>query len=146
MSNKNMHKGPWQFLQFSSIGMMNAIVDIVFLNALLWLFPTEEKTLLVFFNTLSYTLTVINSYYWNSRITFKYGPRSLRVKVHFAIQALISLMISNLVFLVSIDLLTHFSLPILAVNNIAKGLAMALSSTSSFFFLKHLVFYQNGKS
>ncbi|MGD7022987.1 GtrA family protein [Rossellomorea vietnamensis] len=136
----NKSRGFFQLIQFSIIGIMNAFIDIFSLNLFLFLYPSEQGAVLVLFNTAAYTLAVSNSYFWNSRLTFKEGSREGRVKLIFVIQALISLLISNAVFLGSVQLLGITSLQLFLVHNLSKALAMLLSSGASFLFMKNLVF------
>lgn len=134
----------WQVLQFSAIGGSNAFVDIVSLNVLLGIWPTNDPTLLILFNTISYTLTIINSYIWNTKYTFRHRAYFNRKEIMLFIgQAIIALGISNLVFLgifSALDVQTFISFPQFIYQNIAKGSAMFLSSTASFFLMKFMVF------
>ncbi|WP_113927279.1 GtrA family protein [Bacillus sp. P14.5] len=136
----NQPRGFFQLIQFSIIGIMNAFIDILSLNLFLFLYPAEQGTVLVLFNTAAYTLAVSNSYYWNSRLTFKGRKGSKRVKVTFMIQAIVSLLISNIVFIGSVHLLGYTAMQPFLVHNLSKGLAMILSSGASFFFMKYAVF------
>ncbi|WLR52794.1 GtrA family protein [Bacillus tianshenii] len=144
---KRQTHGAVQFAQFGFIGILNALVDIGSLNLLLWLFPTDERALLVTYNTISYTLAILNSYFWNSKLTFKHhAAYTKREKVAFVIQALVALLISNIVFISVVQLLELTSLRPFVARNISKGLAMFLSSTASFFFMKFFVFKKKGVS
>lgn len=60
-----------QILQFTSIGVLNAAVDLAVLNILLLIWPTKDNLLLLLFNTISYLVCIWNSYYWNTRYTFR---------------------------------------------------------------------------
>lgn len=139
-------KGPLELLQFSVIGISNALIDIGALNLLLLLFYTDEKGMLILYNTLAYILAVVNSYFWNASITFKRSAKgSNRQRLYFIIQAIISLGINNLVFILSNGLLENFGVPNWLRYNIAKGLAMFLSFVASFFMIKYFVFRKSKK-
>ncbi|RPF53300.1 GtrA family protein [Aquisalibacillus elongatus] len=134
-------KGPLQFLQFSAIGAANAGIDIGTLNLLLILFPTDEKWLLVLFNTIAYSLAIINSYFWNARFTFQRSAEgSKKQRSLFIVQGIISLGVSNVVFIASHSLISFTEIPNWLRYNISKGLAMFLSFLSSFFMIKYIVF------
>lgn len=134
-------KGPFQFLQFSMIGGLNALVDIGTLNVFLILYPTTDRLLLALYNTLAYTLAIINSYLWNSKLTFRQGSKdNLSQKTLFFLQALVSLGINTSAFLLGLYLLDWLPIKQFMVQNAAKGIAMVLSSTASFFFMKYFVF------
>lgn len=130
-----------QYLQFNIVAVTNALIDIGTLNVLLLLWPTDESGWLVLFNSISYTLAILNSYIWNSRITFRgRGRRRTRQKVLFAGQALFSFGVSNAVFYALLIFLGWTYLPVWVQANIAKGVAMFSSSTTSFFLIRHFVF------
>lgn len=135
-------KGILQYAQYSVIGISCGIIDIGSLNLFLILWPTHNSSLLATFNSIAYGLAVLNSYIWNSRFTFrKQARKSYRQMGLFIAQALVSLAISDLVLVFAVDGFNHFFiLPNWFVYNASKGLSMFLSSTSSFFFMKFLVF------
>ncbi|SDI68839.1 GtrA family protein [Alteribacillus bidgolensis] len=130
--------------QFSSIGILNAAIDIVILNLFLWIWPTSNNTLLFIFNSLAYFCAITNSYFWNSRFTFyHFSDFGWKEKAFFLLQALIAWMINNLFFIGILNLFYTqdlLSLPSFVFQNISKGLAMFLSFTGSFFMMKHGVF------
>lgn len=136
-----------QLVQFGFIGISNAAVDIITLNILLFIWPTEKSSLLLLFNTLAYILTIINSYFWNSKYTFSHHANTdSKEMMLFIIQATIALIISNVVFLGTLKLLSlQTLLPTFLNQNIAKGIAMFLSSSASFILMKYFVFKQRGK-
>lgn len=144
MKQIKIGKGSKQVMSFSAIGIMNALVDIGALNLLMLLFPTDDRIQLILYNTIAYTLAITNSYFWNAKLTFP--SKSIHDKkqiIWFLVQAVIALGVSNLVFygaLFLFDLEWMSFIPKYIERNIAKGLAMLLSSASSFFMMKHLVF------
>lgn len=133
-----------QILQFSAVGGLNAVVDIVTLNVLLALWPTKHSLLLAIYNTIAYTLAVTNSYIWNARFTFKANASfRVREKFIFGFQAVTALLISNAVFLLALNglgLITESPAPKWWEYNLSKLLSMFLSSVYSYFFMKHLIF------
>jgi putative flippase GtrA len=131
-----------QFTQFSLIGILNGVIDLGALNLMLWIWSTTTTIGLFIINSVAYILAVLNSYFWNSRLTFRANAYlTSREKIKFVIQAAVSLVISNGVFLLFIYLFSRFSLPLWIDQNAAKGLSMAFSSTASFFFMKYYVFF-----
>ncbi len=146
MTQEKRKKGPLQFLQFSAIGVANAGIDIGTLNLLLLLFHSDERGLLLLYNTIAYTLAVANSYFWNASFTFQHSAKgSNRQRILFIVQGIVSLGINNLVFIVSNILLESFGVPNWLRYNIAKGLAMFLSFLASFFMIKYFVFKKTKK-
>ena len=141
MAAINRWRGPFQFAQFSLIGGLNALVDLGTLNLLLFLWPTKDVFVLFLYNSIAYTMAILNSYLLNSRLTFRHCAMfSAREKISFGLQATCSLLISNGIFLFATFLLEFFPIPLWLVYNISKTLSMALSSTASFFFMKYFVF------
>lgn len=130
--------------QFSSIGVLNAIIDIGVLNLLLWIWPTTDNTSLFFFNSIAYFLAIANSYYWNARFTFyRFSDFGWKEKSLFLLQAIIAWLVNNFVFIAILHLFSeqaYLPIPAFLSQNIAKGLAMFLSFTSSFFMMKYGVF------
>jgi putative flippase GtrA len=130
-----------QYARFSLIGAMTGAHDIIVLNLLLQLWRHANAWDLILINSLAYSVAVLNSYVWNARLTFgRESSFNAREKAYFAAQALVSLLISNGVFLLFLYLLGLSPLPLWLVQNGAKGISMALSSLCSFFFMKIYVF------
>ncbi|MDP4549311.1 GtrA family protein [Guptibacillus hwajinpoensis] len=141
MKQSGIGKGSKQVMSFSAIGVMNALVDIGALNLLMLFFPTDDRIQLIVYNTIAYTLAITNSYFWNAKLTFPSKAIHDRKQVLlFLAQAIIALGISNLVFYGALLIFEWITFPRYIERNISKGLAMLLSSASSFFMMKHLVF------
>lgn len=144
-----MGKVKKQVLQFSSIGALNAAVDIGMLNIFLWIWPTSDNMMLLLFNSLAYFLAIANSYYWNSKFTFhRFSDLGAKELSLFLTQAILAWLVNNLVFIGMLNLLEaqeFLSLPVLVERNISKGLAMFLSFTASFFMMKFVVFNKKEK-
>lgn len=137
--------GSFQFMQFSVIGIANAAIDIGVLNLLLLLFHTDDRMLLLLYNTIAYTLAVANSYFWNASITFKGSAKSSnRQRIMFVVQGLVSLGINNLIFIGANTFMDVIGIPNWLRYNVAKGLAMFLSFVASFFMVKYFVFKSRG--
>ncbi len=146
MKNFKFKKSWVQFTQFSMIGSMNGALDLVALNLLLQLWQDRSLFALFMINTAAYSLAVLNSYLWNSRLTFRWEALANgKEKMLFALQALISLLISNGIFLLFNYGLAFLPIPLWIVHNAAKLISMALSSISSFFFMKYFVFRNSGE-
>ncbi|RYG72022.1 GtrA family protein [Lentibacillus lipolyticus] len=146
MAQNNQKRGPKQFLQFGVIGFANAAIDIGTLNLLLLFFHTDDRWLLLLYNTIAYILAVVNSYYWNASITFERSAQgSNRQRILFIIQGLVSLGVNNLVFIGINELMQLLGVNNWLRYNVAKGLAMFLSFLASFFMVKYFVFRDYGK-
>ncbi|MDB4867144.1 MAG: hypothetical protein JWR03_1477 [Cohnella sp.] len=141
MSLGRFKTGILQFAHFSLIGAVNAVLDLTVLNVLLLLWRHANTWELILINSLAYAVAVLNSYIWNTRLTFRReSVFSRREKTLFTVQAVVSLFISNGVFVLFTYWLGFSSFPMWLVHNGAKGISMALSSICSFFLMKAFVF------
>lgn len=129
-----------QYVKYCIVGISCAAIDLVVLNGLMYLFPAQQTVRLLLYNSIAYTLAVLNSYIWNSKFTFK-AKKNTRQFIAFIIQALFSLFIANVVFAFGLWLFGQvLVLPKWIRENAAKLISMFLSSTASFFFNKFIVF------
>ncbi|PSR28493.1 MAG: GtrA family protein [Sulfobacillus thermosulfidooxidans] len=136
----------WQFIQFVSVGLGNAVIDLLVFNGLYWLIPTRNVDQLVVYNTLAVMAAILNSYIWNSRWTFrknvkKHGKEALRQRILFIVQSLINIVVNDLIlWLIAPLVLQIHAIPHVMANNIAKLAAMFLASLTSFIMMKLIVF------
>lgn len=137
-----LRRGSKRFSQFTLVGILNASVDFGVLNLFLWLAPTRNPWELALFNGVALVLANINSYWWNTRWTFRSrAERDLRQAVLFAMQVLVNIGVSSALFWVLIHpLLTNTDIPTYLVGNVAKLISVLVASTISFFIMRYLVF------
>lgn len=60
-----------QFGKFFIVGILNTGIDFLVLNLLMWLTQTYEGGSVIIFNTISFSVAVINSYLLNKYWTFQ---------------------------------------------------------------------------
>ncbi len=70
-----------QMLRFALAGGLNTLVDLLILNGLLWLFPTNSSSTLLAFNSLAYSIGAINSFLLNKYWTFGQKQRTTRAEL-----------------------------------------------------------------
>jgi putative flippase GtrA len=131
-----------QYVRFLVVGASNAIVDLGLLNVLTALRPPHDALIFAGENSIAVACALINSYVWNARWTFRgQGTRTLRERALFFAQALLNLLLNNVVLLTVMGLLPGGQgvWPALATN-IAKVCAMLAASTTSFILLHAVVF------
>ena len=130
------------YAKFSVVGLTNGIVDYGTLNLLLLLFPTREPNHLAAYNLVALVLANTNSYFWNTRWTFRNRARhDYRQKAMFAAQALLNVGVSSAVLWLAARLLfTYAALPSIVVGNLAKVLSSVVATSLSFLILRCLVF------
>jgi len=59
-----------QLLRFGLVGGLNTALDLLILNGLLWLFPTQDSLLLLVYNSFAYAIGGLNSFFLNKYWTF----------------------------------------------------------------------------
>lgn len=131
-----------RYTKFLVVGTVNAVVDLLVLNGLIALSSMQTERALVVFNTIAVTVAIANSYVWNRWWTFSdVSDGSRREKWLFILQALVNIALSDVIFVLLSSYLTFSrSVPLFVSSNAAKGLAMLLSSSASYLFMRLLVF------
>jgi len=138
-----LKKGGVRFSKFTLVGFSNAVVDIGTLNLFLWFASTRDPSVLALYNGLALVLANINSYFWNTRWTFRHRAkrRDARQRLLFTLQALFNICVSNGLFYALVHpVLVYTDVPAYLAGNVAKLISVAVASTLSFFVLRYLVF------
>jgi putative flippase GtrA len=138
-----LKKGGVRFSKFTVVGLSNAVVDLGILNLFLWLASTRDPSVLALYNGVALVLANVNSYFWNTRWTFRGRAkrRDRRQRVLFTLQALFNICVSNgLFFLLVRPVLVYTEVPAYLAGNVAKLISIAVASTLSFFLMRYLVF------
>jgi putative flippase GtrA len=145
MSTKGakLKRGGVRFSKFTVVGLSNAAVDIGTLNLFLWFASTRDPAVLALYNGVALVLANANSYFWNTRWTFRHRAkrRDARQRILFTVQALFNICVSNGLFYVLVQpVLVYTDVPAYLVGNVAKLISVAVASTLSFIVLRYLVF------
>ena len=138
-----LKKGGVRFSKLTVVGLSNAVVDLGILNLFLWLASTRDPSVLALYNGVALVLANVNSYFWNTRWTFRGRAkrRDRRQRVLFTLQALFNICVSNgLFFLLVRPVLVYTEVPAYLAGNVAKLVSIAVASTLSFFLMRYLVF------
>ncbi len=138
-----LKKGSVRFSKFTVVGLSNAVVDLGILNLFLWLASTRDPSVLALYNGVALVLANVNSYFWNTRWTFRGRAKrhDRRQRVLFTLQALFNIFVSNgLFFLLVRPVLVYTEVPAYLAGNVAKLVSIAVASTLSFFLMRYLVF------
>lgn len=150
MIGKSFIHRVWQYriVRFGCVGAVNTLTDVALLNILVFGFNLK----LLAGNTLSTSITIVLSYFWNNIVVFQnQHRRSLRLFVKFAVVTGLSiLLVQNLIIygvvhavsLHMIERLTDVSesaAQLLQVNG-AKAIAVVGSMTWNFVLYQTLVF------
>ena len=145
MSTKGakLKRGGVRFSKFTIVGLSNAVVDIGTLNLFLWFASTRDPSVLALYNGVALVLANVNSYFWNTRWTFRARAkrRDARQRILFTVQALFNICVSNGLFYMLVHpVLLYTDVPAYLAGNVAKLISVAVASTLSFFVLRYLVF------
>jgi len=133
-------------MKFVSVGLGNAFIDLGVFNGLYLIWPTKDVGQLVVYNTLAVGSAILNSYFWNTRWTFRdrvrhKGSGASRQRVLFLVQSVGNIVVNDLILGFIAPAILHLhAMPIYMANNIAKLLAMFLASLTSFLMMKLVVF------
>ena len=132
-----------QIVAFSTVGGLNALIDVLVFNILLLAGPTHSSWVLTVYNTVAVCAALANSYALNSRWTFRQTRarnRSARWRQRggFIAQAAVNIAVNDVVL--SLLAGTFVFLPSWADSNLAKITAMVCASFVSFVLLRTIVF------
>ena len=130
-----------QLLRFSLVGSINTFIDLLVFNMLVWMFPTNDTSTLILFNSLAYIIGAVNSFLWNKLWTFKHssevtGPQLLR----FAVVTGLGVLCNDVFLWLITMLLNSFSATGFIWTNVAKISAIAGSVAVSYVGMRFSVF------
>ncbi|MCY0876913.1 MAG: GtrA family protein [Firmicutes bacterium] len=131
-----------RYPKFLLVGLVNAAVDLLVLNAFLLVHPTLSSPVLLTYNTLAVICAIATGYVLNRRWTFRdRTTNTWRERLLFWIQGGINVLINDLILLfLSRYIIAHLHFPLVVSSNVAKGVAMASSSSVSYLILHFVVF------
>jgi putative flippase GtrA len=137
------NKSVLQFSKFFVVGILNTGIDFAILNFLMWMTQTYEGGHVAIFNTISFSVAVINSYILNKYWTFE-DKSSIKAPVQFAKFLTVAVIgwILNTGILFSITTYIHpvFGLSSALWANLAKAMATGVVLVWNFVGYKFLVF------
>lgn len=139
------HRRLQQIAVFASVGLSNAIVDLGVFNLILLVAPSRAPVRLAAYNTIAVVAAIVNSYVWNSRLTFRgrtaqRGGALWRQRLLYAVQGVINILLNDVIVGFASGILDTTDLSTPVANNLAKVFAMGSSSFLSFLIMHFLVF------
>jgi len=143
MFNEKIKQFISQFSKFVVIGFVNTGIDFGILNLLMWLFKIYSGKWLIPLNMISFTVAVVNSYFWNKLWVFKDSEDSETGKKfsQFIFITLIGMVInSSIVFGIATYISPFFGLSKELWANLAKVAATGFSLIWNFTGYKFIVF------
>jgi len=131
-----------RYTRFLIVGASNALVDLLVLNILLFIWPTKSPLTLVTYNSIAVVLSISNSYVWNRLWTFSdVSSGDFREKCIFMLQALVNITVNDTILVwLSMFLRSYGLLSTFVQSNAAKGIAMFVSSSISYLLMRFLIF------
>lgn len=131
-----------RYSKFSVVGLANWMVDLGVLNLLFFAYPTREPWLFAMYNFVALVSANVSSYFLNTRWTFKgMGEGGRRQRVLFSLQALVNVGLGYALFWLAIRAIFNYtSLSAFFGGNLAKVLSATVTSTLTYFMLRHFVF------
>jgi putative flippase GtrA len=133
----------YQFAKYALVGLANTAVDFGIFNLLMWAGQTYEGKIIFLFNTISFLIAVVHSYFWNKLWTFKDKRNANKAIqfVQFVIVSLIGALInSGIVYAMSSLVDPACGLSQNAWVNTSKVVATVISLVWNFVGYKLIVF------
>jgi len=95
---KTRNRTIWQFVRFWLVGCLNTTIDLLVLNCLLQLWPTQSIARLLLFNTIAYACGALNSFALNRYWTFRRAGRpKAREGARFLLVTLAAIVCNDLI-------------------------------------------------
>ena len=131
----------WQFLRFCMVGGLNTAVDLLILNSLLLLWPTQNTLLLLTYNSIAYAVGAVNSFAWNKYWTFQDRQKaSVGEVIRFAVTTLLGIVCNDALLWMVGSILHSAMLSASLSTNIAKILAIGGTVLISYLGMRLWVF------
>jgi putative flippase GtrA len=130
-----------QMLRFALAGGLNTLVDLLILNGLLWLFPTNSSSMLLAFNSLAYSIGAINSFLLNKYWTFGQKQRTTRAELaRFTLVTMCGIAWSGAILWLASRVLRSFLFNATVWANLSKLVAIAGTALISYLGMRLWVF------
>ena len=126
-----------QFFRYCLVGGVNTLLDVLMLNVLLWLFPTNNVLMLAMYNSIAYTSGAVTSFFLNKHWTFRSKqPATRREIVRFIISLSLEILYSSiLIWVIGKALRPIIANPTLW-GNASKLIAVAIGAVLSYAFMR----------
>lgn len=138
----------FQIAKFGLIGILNTLIDFGVINILANIFNVYQGAAIIPLNALSFSLAVINSYFWNKYWTFREGSQSPESRygfVKFVVVSILGLLI-NTAIVYGMTALSPAGVGGALWLNSSKLLATVVSMIWNFLGYKFLVFIRREKA
>jgi putative flippase GtrA len=134
----------WQFVRFGLVGCLNTTIDLLVLNCMLWLWPTQNIAKLLLFNTTAYACGALNSFFINRYWTFQRAGRpQAREGVRFLLMTLATIGCNDLILWFMGNILHPVHLNETLWSNISKVVAIVCTFLVSYLGMRLWVYVQS---
>lgn len=141
--NEKYKKLVVQFSKFVLIGFLNTGIDFAILNLLMWQTGIYSGRYIIILNAISFSVAVINSYFWNKLWIFRAGGTEKKAGefAQFVAITLVGMALNTTVVYVITTLVSPmFGLSAELWANLAKVVATGISLVWNFAGYKFIVF------
>jgi putative flippase GtrA len=140
---KTRNRTIWQFVRFGLVGCVNTTIDLLVLNGLLQLWPTQNIARLLLFNTIAYACGALNSFALNKYWTFRRAGRpKAREGARFLLITLAAIVCNDLILWFMGKILHPAHLNVTLWANISKVAAIGGTILVSYLGMRLWVFVQ----
>ena len=130
-----------QVLRFGLVGGLNTLVDLLILNFLLLLFPTNSIPLILAYSALAYSVGAVNSFLLNKYWTFGYRKRTtVREVVRFIVTTLCGIGWSSIILWLASRVLHPYFVNTTIWANASKVIAISGTALISYLGMSLWVF------
>ncbi len=142
----------WQFFRFVLVGGLNTGIDLLALNGLLLLWPTQDTWHLLAYNSFAYAFGAVNSFILNKYWTFqKKQQTTLGEVLRFALTTMCGIVCNDTILWIAGQFLQSVMINATIWANVSKVLAISGTFMISFFGMRLWVFAhqpegRNGRS
>jgi putative flippase GtrA len=141
---KTRNRTIWQFLRFGLVGCLNTTIDLLVLNCLLQLWPTQNMARLLLFNTIAYAFGALNSFALNRHWTFRRAGRpKARSFTRFLLMTLAAIVCNDLILWFMGKILHPAHLNVTLWANSSKVAAIGGTILISYLGMRLWVFVQS---
>jgi len=135
-----------QFLRFVLVGGMNTAIDLLLLNCLLWLWPTQNTAMLLLDNSIAYAFGGVNSFMLNKYWTFQLtGRTNTREVSRFVLTTLAGIACNDIILWFMSSILHPVLLNATLWANVSKILAISGTVTISYLGMHLWVFVRHAQ-
>src|SRR5437773_7437604 len=135
-----------QVIRFGLVGGLNTLVDVLILNMLLLLFPSNSTRMILIFSAIAYSLGGVNSFLLNKYWTFGYRQRTTwREVVRFIVTTLCGIGWSSIILWLASNALHSILINPTIWANASKVIAISGTALISYLGMSLWVFVNNAR-